>query len=74
MKQDRLIRLGLSESLEDFAERIGSTPTKARVSWRLEGMRFLFPRSPVRFVAEDGPRIAPGVSVPTKEVFEEGVS
>ncbi len=34
-------RLGLKESLEEYAERHGVKPDRARQLWRLEGMRLL---------------------------------
>jgi hypothetical protein len=36
-----VIRLGLRESLEEYAARNGVTPDRARVVWRAEGLRLL---------------------------------
>ena len=34
-------RLGLCESLEEYATRIGESPSAARHAWRVEGLRLL---------------------------------
>jgi hypothetical protein len=54
----------LGESLERFAERAGTTPYAARLAWRLVRADAL--GIDPGAVAEDGPRIAPGVAVPTR--------
>lgn len=71
-------RRGLEESLQQFAQRLGGPDVdveKYRRSWALQGLRFLAPPSLppdlsweriILFIG-DGARIAPGVSVPTKQ-------
>lgn len=69
-------RRGLEESLQQFAQRLGGPAAdveKYRPSWALQGLRFLV-AVPLDLSWEklvpligDGARIAPGVSVPTKQ-------
>lgn len=70
------MRLGLSESLEEYAGRLGVKPDEARITWRLQGLRFLFPdqlgdqpfEHLVSLVNHSGCRVAPNIPVPTKTV------
>lgn len=76
MKQDAIHRLGLEESLQQFAQRVGGRDadiSRFRHSWALQGLRFLgvVPKEETweKTVARLGdfqPRIAPGLAVPTK--------
>lgn len=75
--KDRIHRLGLEESLQQFAQRIGGRGAdieKYRWSWALQGLRFLgaVPSNETWEVAVgrigSGARIAPGISVPTAPV------
>jgi hypothetical protein len=77
------MRKGLSQSLEDYAASfVPPLDTETvRVTWRLQGIRFLFPQQTARMPLADlvplvsqvvngrasrySPRIAPGLRVPT---------
>lgn len=63
-------RLGLSESLEQYARRHRSTPHEMRYQWRLNGLWLLGVRARIDEVEAGLCAIAPGVSVPTKAVTE----
>lgn len=72
-----LLRRGLSESLQEFARRIGGHDApieKYRHSWALQGLRYLGVVSVFETWEKtlerigDGPRIAPGIPVPTRIV------
>jgi len=72
-----LTRLGLDESLEAYSKRLGCTPDEARYAWRVESLRLLHvanwtpegvPTFLLIHVTRGLCRIAPGVSVPTREV------
>lgn len=56
-------RRGLAESLEQYAARCGVTPAEARYAWRVCGL-YALGVDHTRAVPA-GPRIAPGVAVPT---------
>ena len=83
-KKHAYFRRGLSESLEEFAARQNRPVDQVRDSWRLQGLRYLHPRTIGELPWEDvvkhyihlgsgSPRICPGLAVPTKEVtiYEE---
>ncbi len=61
-------RLGLAQSLEQFAHRMGVTPSQARLVWRQAGLALLGV-SP-SMAAPDGPRVAPGVTYRTRDPYE----
>lgn len=70
-------RNNLSESLEQYAARMGLPPDRVRITWRLQGLRILdrarFHDVPweelVPLVQNtNSPRIAPGVELPTRGV------
>lgn len=70
-KRDPIFRHGLSESLQEFATRIGVEPEQARACWALQGLRALH-AVPLEETWEatvqrlsDSLRIAPGLAVPT---------
>lgn len=62
-------RAPLGESLEDFASRWGCMPYQARLAWRMSRAAAL--GIDPAAVAPDGPRIAPGVAVPTRNPWSE---
>jgi hypothetical protein len=61
-------RLGLSESLEEFAARNAHlTQAEARWQWRIEGLCLLFSAPTAgRHCENQGPRIASGLAVPVR--------
>jgi hypothetical protein len=74
-KMDAIHRRGLSESLQQFAQRLGGPNAKIeafRPSWALQGLRFLgvvpMDETWETTVGRIGPgaRIAPGVAVPAE--------
>jgi hypothetical protein len=68
-------RLGLSESLEDYARRLGASPDVARPFWRRDGLRLLnaihSDHMPLSIVSSGRCRVAVGVVVETKPVVWE---
>jgi hypothetical protein len=72
-------RAGLSESLEEYAARLGVSRNQARASWRLQGLRFLFPslqscawEEIVKFVLPNGCGPAYAVVAPQISVLTPG--
>jgi hypothetical protein len=61
-------RLGLDESLEAYAARIGISSDKARPFWRVEALVLLHLYPEEWDVVSGLCRIAPGVAVPTASV------